>query len=305
MNTPPLVSILVPAYNHEAYVEELIRSIWRQNGPEMEIIVVDDGSSDRTHEIASALVLQSPCPMRVLRQDNRGINATLNRALEMAQGEFSAIIASDDRFADGRFPAQLQLFAAQPGLQVVYGNGRYWSGEELGGQVHDAAMQRRLNASPQEMLAYLVSHVPALFIQTCLFRTAFLRRIGGFDESLLADDWPLNIRIFSHLESRREFAFVDRDVFHYRQHGANSHRDYALHSRRVLEVIEKYTPAALKPAFLAEQHANLAMLALASLRWRAGLRHLLTSQRMQPNALRLLVFLYKLCRYPLKRLLRT
>lgn len=305
MSKSPLVSILVPAYNHEAYVEELIHSIWRQNGSEMEIIVVDDGSSDRTHEVASALALQSPCPMRVLHHENRGLNATLNRALEMTQGEFVAVIASDDRFAEDRFSAQLQLFAAQPGLQVVYGNGRYWSGEVLGEQVHDAAMQQRLRSSPQEVLAYLVSHVPALFIQTCLFRTAFLRQIGGFDENLVADDWPLNIRIFSHLGSHREFAFVDVDVFHYRQHDSNSHRDYTLHSRRVLEVIEKYTPAALKPAFLAEQHANLAMLALANLRWQAGLRHLATSQRLQPSVLRLLVFVYKLCRYPLKRLLRA
>lgn len=305
MSTPPLVSILVPAYNHEAYVGELIHSIWRQQGAALEIIVVDDGSSDRTHEIVSALARQSPCPMRVLQQDNRGLNATLNRALELAQGELVAVIASDDRFAEDRFAVQLQLFSAHPELQVVYGNGRYWSGEGLGEQVHDAAMQLLLGSSPQTVLAYLLSHVPALFIQACLFRTAFLRQIGGFDESLVADDWPLNIRIFSHLGSKREFAFVDVDVFHYRQHGANSHRDYALHSRRVLEVIEKYTPAALKPAFLAEQHGNLAMLALANLRWRAGLHHLVTSQRMQPNVRRLLVFVYKLCRYPLKRLLRT
>lgn len=305
MNTLPFVSILVPAYNHEAYIEELIHSIWRQNGPEMEIIVIDDGSSDRTYEIATALSLHAPCRMQVLRHNNRGINATLNRALELAKGEFVAIIASDDRFAEDRFSAQLRLFADHPEFQVVYGNGLYWFREGLKGQVHDAAMKQLLHASPQEILAYLVSHVPALFIQTCLFRTPFLRGTGGFDESLIADDWPLNIRIFGHLRSSREFGFVDVDVFHYRQHGLNSHKNYELHSRRVLEVIEKYTPAALKPTFLAEQHANLAMLALANLRWRSGLRHLLTSQRMAPNALRLMVFFYKLCRYPLKRLLRT
>lgn len=304
MNKPPAVSILVPAYNHEAYIEELIHSIWRQNGPEMEIIVVDDGSSDRTYEIVTALALHSPCPMRVLHQDNQGLNATLNRALKMAQGEFVAIIASDDRFADDRFAAQLNLFAANPQLQVVYGNGLYWFRGGLKDQVHDAAMKCLLRASPQEIFTYLVSHVPALFIQSCLFRTAFLQRIGGFDESLLADDWPLNIRVFENLKNIREFGFVDVDVFHYRQHGSNSHKDYELQSRRVLEVIEKYTPTPLKPAFLGEQHANLAMLALANLHWQAALRHLLSSQRMEPNVTRLLTFVYKLCRYPLKKLLR-
>lgn len=302
--TPPLISILIPCFNHAAFLEALMLSIWRQPCAGLEIILVDDGSSDQSHEIALALAQSSPVTMQVIRQSNQGINTALNRALAQASGTYTAIIASDDLFADDRFSAQVGLIETRPALHLVYGNGRYWRHGQLGQRVHGEDMQRLLHGSPQVIRDYLVTHVPALFIQSCLFRTDFLRRIGGFDASLLADDWPLNIRMFSCLAAD-EFAYVDEDVFYYRQHGSSSHRNYMLHARRILEVIEKFTPDVSKPAFLAEQHSNLAMLAISNWHFRDGLRHILASQRLEPNLFRLLSILFKLLRYPFKKAIHT
>lgn len=296
-----MISILVPSFNHADYLTELMQSIWRQPCRELEIILVDDGSSDGSFNLSQQLARSSPVPMQVHKQENRGINSALNRALSLASGEYVAIIASDDFFAEDRFSGQRQLMESRPEVQLVYGNGRYWRNGKVLKRVHGEAMQQLLRQKPEAIRDYLVTHVPALLIQSCLFRADFLRRIGGFDEHFLSDDWPLNIRMFSVLEPGA-FEYVDADVFYYRQHASNGHKHYALHSRRILEVINHYTPEHLRSAFLAEQHARLAMLALSDFRFGQGFLHVLESQRRELNLWRVLTLLFKLVRYPFKRI---
>lgn len=280
----PLISVLVPAYNHESYIDECIRSVWEQDDPNVEIVLVDDGSRDGTADLARGLCEKSPISMRVFQQENRGINRTLNRALGLARGELIAVIASDDKFAPSRFSAQRALFAQRPRLQVVYANGRFWENGELAERVHDESVLRLLAQDAQSILQYLYTNVSPLYLQSCLIRRDFVQKVGGFDESVLADDWVLNIRMFQALQHAGEFAYADEDVFYYRRHGTNTSKDLALQSRRVLEVIDKYTPVEHQPSFRRRMYMHYARIALSRKNLGLALRYFMKGRAAQSAA---------------------
>ena len=96
----PLVSVLMPAYNHQQFVEQAVRSVWAQTYKNIELIVIDDGSSDRTLEILKRLSLQSPISMKVDTHANQGICRTLNKCFDLSRGELIAFLASDDQYSE-------------------------------------------------------------------------------------------------------------------------------------------------------------------------------------------------------------
>ncbi|MGX9457585.1 glycosyltransferase [Photobacterium damselae subsp. damselae] len=92
----PLVSIIIPAYNHEKYIIKCLDSIKNQTYKNIEIILVDDGSIDHTFDVASAWFSENLLTYKVFRQENRGICETLNFMIQESSGEYVAICASDD-----------------------------------------------------------------------------------------------------------------------------------------------------------------------------------------------------------------
>ena len=110
-----LVSVIIPAYNHEAYVGEAIASVLAQELADFELIVIDDGSTDATAERIQAF--DDP-RIRFFRQENRGAAATLNRGLELARGRYLAILNSDDRYHSERLRRLITFLeqASGPGL---------------------------------------------------------------------------------------------------------------------------------------------------------------------------------------------
>lgn len=102
----PLVSILIPAYNAEQWIAETLESALAQTWPHKEIIVVDDGSKDRSFEIAKTF---EPRGLKVISQQNRGASAARNRALQEAQGDFIQYLDADDLLAPDKIERQIQL----------------------------------------------------------------------------------------------------------------------------------------------------------------------------------------------------
>lgn len=113
--TSPLISVIVPAYNHECYVEEAVRSILRQEGVALEAIVIDDGSSDGTSAVLSGLCDPR---LRLYRQTNQGSQRAINRGLELAVGDYLAILNSDDRFHPQRL-ARLLEASEEGGFDMI------------------------------------------------------------------------------------------------------------------------------------------------------------------------------------------
>jgi glycosyltransferase involved in cell wall biosynthesis len=146
------VSVIVPVFNGERYLEEALRSAVDQSLPPFEVIVVDDGSTDASLEIAERI----GDPVRCLRQENAGVAAARNRGLSAATGEFIAFLDHDDLWPSEKLEVQVAALEANPEVDVVSGRmrviggtlpGREWSGkgsrEALAGAHLTATLMRR------------------------------------------------------------------------------------------------------------------------------------------------------------------
>ncbi len=268
--TKPLISILIPACNHADYIGQTLDSIEAQQRQDLEVIVIDDGSRDATYQTALARADRFALPISVHTQPNQGICRTLDRALTLARGEWIAVIASDDWLLPDRFTAQLDWIARHPDTQLVYANGLRFEDGKPRGRIHSPAVIAQLDLPLPALRELLASKTSKWFIQSGLFRRSLLQALDPFDDGTGLDDWPLNIRLFNHFSHRSQYHYVDADVVAYRQHAGNSFRNVAAQTQRKLNVLNRYCPAHLKDA------------ALADACWEGGKSLLLESLRLRP-----------------------
>lgn len=131
----PLVTVLMTVYNNGPYVAEAIESALGQTYPNVEVVCVDDGSTDDSWE-----VLERFPQVKKARQDRGGIGAARNVAVSLATGDFYTFLDADDRFPLDKLEIQLAAFAADPTLEVVYGHVREFVSPDL--TAEDAARIR-------------------------------------------------------------------------------------------------------------------------------------------------------------------
>ncbi len=114
--TAPLVSCIIPLFNGERYIVETLDSVFAQTHQPLEVIVVDDGSTDRS----AAVVRAYPSPVICLQQPNAGHAAARNQGISAASGSFVAFLDADDLWAPEKLTRQLERFTATPDLGVVF-----------------------------------------------------------------------------------------------------------------------------------------------------------------------------------------
>jgi glycosyltransferase involved in cell wall biosynthesis len=114
------ISVVIPLYNHAAYIETALDSVLRQTSPADEIILVDDGSTDDGAARAERMLATVP-KARVIRQRNSGADATINRLVEIAASDFVAVLNSDDVFAPGKLARCRELIARRPETDFICG----------------------------------------------------------------------------------------------------------------------------------------------------------------------------------------
>ena len=125
----PLVTVVIPAYNHERYVVDAIRSIINQDYGNVELIIINDGSRDGTHEKIAGLV--GVCTKRFARFEyinraNIGLSATLNQALSMARGTYFSALASDDIAYPNKIRLLVNVLETNgPAFAAAFGNARF------------------------------------------------------------------------------------------------------------------------------------------------------------------------------------
>ena len=129
MKESPLVSVIIPVYNYERYLAEAIESVLSQTYQNLEIIVVDDGSTDHSGEVAQSFASRG---VRYCQQVNAGIGPARNKGVELARGDFLAFLDADDRWPLEKIERQLKAFDNDPALEMVFGqalqlqNGPAW-----------------------------------------------------------------------------------------------------------------------------------------------------------------------------------
>jgi glycosyltransferase involved in cell wall biosynthesis len=203
------VSVIIPCYNRARYVGEAIESVLDQTYENLEIIVVDDGSTDDSLAVVRGYgdrltVLQHPGGA------NRGQSAAINLGLASSDGEYVAILDSDDYWALDKLEKQIAVMEADRSVGLVYGNARVVDayGNLLYtryGEHHEERNERG------RILADCYFSVPS----NALIRRAVLDKVGGFDETLrAAQDHDMAIRI---AEATR-LAYIPDVMFQYRRH---------------------------------------------------------------------------------------
>ncbi len=272
IDTEPKVSVLIPSYNHAAFIEEAIRSVWKQDYPNLELVIVDDGSTDNTREVIARLRAISPITMIVVEQKNAGICRTLNRALEQSTGKIVGFLASDDMMLPDRLNQEIRYFKSESTLKVLYSSGQLQSNGRIFGDAHKL-IKPYLKLGIASTRDHLLSTAPGFYIQAMLIKRDFLLDLGGFDEETGSDDWSLNIRIFQALSSGSEFLFLDRYAFVYRVHGAQVHRTRGFMKPMTRKVVRKYFSLKNRSKFICQNYVKQAVRLCFQRRFRLGRRY--------------------------------
>ena len=257
------VSVVIPAYNSEAYLADAIGSVLEQEVDNLECIVVDDGSTDSTGEIAKGFDR-----VRYVRQGNSGVSAARNRGAAEAHGELVAFLDADDAWLPTKLARQLDaLREAGPEVGLVY-CGLYETDEELN------VLSERTAPEPEAALRNtLLMEPPVVSIsQTGLVPRKVLDDVGGFDTRLSTSaDTDMVLRI----GRRYRLVGVAEPLVLYRTHGSqmSSNPDAMEHDmERILDELfsDRALPGDLR-RLERRARANLD-LAVGGARWAAGER---------------------------------
>jgi glycosyltransferase involved in cell wall biosynthesis len=217
MSELPLVSVIIPVYNRERYLAEAIESVFAQTYPAIELIVIDDGSSDGSAKIANRY------PLIYHFQPNAGMSAARNAGIALATGRYLAFLDSDDIWVADKTAKQMAAFVADPSLEAVFGYAQHFYSPEL-----DDSVRARMLCPDRPMLAQTAT---AMTIE----RSALLR-IGLFDPVLkiTADvSWYINA-----IERQLRQIAIPDVVFHRRLHETNNGSTQRHHANERLHLLK-------------------------------------------------------------------
>lgn len=219
MNVLELVSVIVPSYNHGHFVGDAIESIRLQTYRAFEVIVVDDGSTDQTKDVVTAIPW-----VRYVRQDRRGLAAARNRGLAEALGDFVVFLDADDRLFPAALETNARLMRENPDLGFTAGYSQFIT---AGGDPLPTQQPVRPEGDPYTALLRRNSiRNPAMV----MFRRRVLEEVGGFGSGIDAcADYDLYLRISRTYPVRFHTAVVAE----YRKHGGNMSGDAALMIRQL------------------------------------------------------------------------
>jgi len=177
----PAVSVIMPAYNAERYLATAVESVLRQTWRDLELLIVDDGSTDGTAELAQRFAARDD-RVRVLQQDNAGPGPARNTAFRAADGRFFAFLDSDDEWDAAFLSEHLAVLRARPDVDVVVGNALNRGGPR------DGRPCRPLRGDGVPItLAEILADETTLFIM-CVFRREAAEAVGGFDAAFLTNE---------------------------------------------------------------------------------------------------------------------
>jgi len=253
----PLVSVLIPAFNHERYVLRCLDSVLEDPYPAKELIVIDDGSTDRTGaRIADWVATHCmDIPIEYVQREHRGIAATLNELAARANGEFLRPGASDDYLLPGGLAAQVDYLLAHPRKVVVIGDSVVVDRD--GHKLHDSGMcdlhgadkslYRTDDGIRRAVIRQWAIGGPVALIRRCALDTA-----DRWSEGLRIEDWDLFLR----LAARGVLGFIDVHVCAYRLHDANASRTRHT-GARIANLAESRHVAMLRTGLFEEPYRTL------------------------------------------------
>ena len=240
MNNSPLVSVLIPAYNHEKYIQKTITSILNQSYKNIELIIVNDGSSDFTYQ--KMCEIEPLCRNRFSRvvfetQENKGTCDTLIKLINISLGEFIYFIASDDLAKPEAIEKQLIFLLNNPFYSLVVGDNEiidedgvvcYWNRERK--NVYNKLeavyftfadfLQKdlKLNFLAEDFGNYSSLYLRNYIPNGYLIRKSIFEKINTFTKNAPLEDWYMMLQISKYSRLK----YIDEILFSYRWHATNT-----------------------------------------------------------------------------------
>ena len=280
-----LASVVIPCYNQAHFLCEAIESVIAQSYPNFEIVVVDDGSTDNTFEVAARYQ-----GVRCIRQNNQGLSAARNSGLRGSRGDYLVFLDADDRLLPNALEVGLEYLKAHPECAFVSG---YYRLITIDGAPF---WEKQLPCITRDHYIELLRTNYIGMHATVMYRRSVFESVGGFDTSLKAcEDYNLYLRIARHFPVHCHSEVVAE----YRDHGSSMSRNSALMLKATLAVLrsqrkyvrrdKRYKKAyRIGVKFWQDYYGpQLAWKILAHVRereWKQGIRDLLVLLRYYPRA---------------------
>lgn len=219
----PLVTVVVPSYNHSRWIQQALDSVYAQTYRRLELIVIDDGSTDGSAAVIREHLANCPFPCRFIARENRGAAVTINEGVALARGEYINVLNSDDRFTDTRISTMVEGIACRA---AEWGFGEITFVDAVGAEINPLEDRRvfaligRMNSrSALETLgAAFLDFNHAISTGNLFFRKSFFEHLGRFRDYRYNHDWDFCLR--ATLAS--EPIFVPRNTYAYRLHDHNT-----------------------------------------------------------------------------------
>jgi alpha-1,3-rhamnosyltransferase len=267
-----LVSVAIPAYNHEKFIVDCLESVRGQDYQNIELIIIDDGSKDSTPQLISQFIKtyeQRFSRVVFLSRPNRGVSFTSNECFSHARGEWVHLLGSDDLMKPFKISRMMRAYEewGDPDVALIYSDADYIDNRGTVVRVVDKVFPPGVDKNAYRRL-FLSNCIPN---PTLAIRREAFEAVGGFDESLFLEDWDMWLR----LSARYPIARIPEVLASYRYHVGNTHT-------RKAEMLEACLRSYGK--FL-EMHRELLDTSMISRNWRKCLHRLLRWAKSNHRAL--------------------
>jgi glycosyltransferase involved in cell wall biosynthesis len=282
MSDPLTVSVVIPAYNSEAFVREAADSALAQTHPPLEVIVVDDGSTDGTSSAVEPLADR----ISIIRKENAGVAAARNTGIRRTSGRLIAFLDADDVWVPTKLERQVEVHGSDPYVGLSH------CGLTEVDQSLNSLQERRDGLEGDRVATRMLFGQGRLLHasgSTMMVSREAIEAVGDFDVTLPpSEDWELTYRIARSFR----IGFVPEPLVLYRQHSGNAHRDIPRQDRSMMLALGKVFATgdpdiqALKRRSYGTVHGWL-----AACYWEAGdrrsfLRHAALAAWMEPSTMR-------------------
>ncbi len=231
----PLVSVIVPCYNHEKYVTETIESIVNQTYKNIELIVIDDGSKDNSPKILAEL--SEKYNFNLIVRENKGLSATLNEGIKLSEGKYICVCASDDIYLLNKITTQVEFMEANPKYMISYGKKINFHTNDL--KINIENKHYRSGNIFKDLLLQKILIPPA----SVLYRKEVFENLGGFDIDLAVED----VDMFLRIGKKYQIGYQNEYFYYYRVHPTNTINDIEKMEFATTQILNKWKDEPLYP----------------------------------------------------------
>lgn len=213
----PLVSIVIPCYNHEHFVQDCIQSVIDQTYQNIELIIIDDGSSDDS--VTKIEEMLSLCKERFTKfefrdRPNKGLSSTLNEAIDWCQGKYFSAIASDDLLLKDKVNIQVMLMEKNNEISALFGSVDYIN------ENNEIKINNELKEDEYNFDRIILNDC-SIYAPTQMMVLQLLKEIGGYDPSIKVEDWYMWLK----MAEKGKVYCISNKLAIYRIHSGNSTRN--------------------------------------------------------------------------------